>query len=162
MAAADPWATDPSCAAEQAEALTQIAAIHPAATILSDDTAFVVPLSLWQTQFAALLAAIAGPKSIIGDISRLRTDPTACLATHPTAVQQCSAGLTPMGDASGEVGAAAAAHVLYVNPRPWLCAHVCSPVIGRFLAYWSNLHVSTQYASYLSGVVGAALKKVLR
>lgn len=66
--------------------------------------------------------------------------------------------LSHPGNEAAEVAATKALNVPYINPQKWLCAKRCSPVIGRFLAYWNNVHISTQYAGYLSKVMGTALK----
>lgn len=87
-----------------------------------------------------------------------------CLAAFPTAVQQCSVD-NPNGKTRQQFAAERAAakdlHVTYLNPQPWLCTKVCSPVIGNMVAYFDTFHVSATYAEYLSGVWAIALKPLL-
>jgi hypothetical protein len=66
------------------------------------------------------------------------------------------------GHQTAEQAAAQAEKVPYVNPTPWLCtSDKCSPVIGKFIAYWNSFHVSVPYARYLTGVLGSALEGTL-
>ena len=158
----------PKCEVVRTNALAQIATLKPSLTILSNYTGIGVTnirhpsAAAWQTGLTAVLQAISGPKIVIGDITQMSYDPSLCLAAFPTDVQKCTA---PNPNVkwptlqSAEVAATKALGVPYIDPRPWLCTKVCSPVIGRFLVYWSSNHVTTQYAAYLSKVMGAALTK---
>ena len=41
---------------------------------------------------------------------------------------------------------------------PWFCSRVCTPVIGRYVVYMDQFHVTATYARYLSVVLGQALR----
>jgi hypothetical protein len=52
-----------------------------------------------------------------------------------------------------------------VRTLGWFCTTggaTCSSVIGDLVTYWDNQHVSTSYATWLSGAMGAALQSLLR
>ena len=91
--------------------------------------------------------------------------PDQCLAAVPTSIQKCS---LPEGNATytahraSEQAAAKALHVPYVNVIPWICSAVCTTVIGNMIVYYSGGHLSSTYATYLSGVLRAALKSSMR
>ena len=164
------WGLSVKCLAVRTEALAQIAKLRPSVTIISNYTGIGIGFirhstaAQWQAWLEALLLAIKGHKIVVGDITQLDDDPAACLATYPTNVQQCSVA-SPNANyptlQGAEIAATKAMKVPYVETRPWLCAKRCSPVIGKFLAYWSSDHVSIQYAAYLSGIMGTALKRAL-
>ena len=92
------------------------------------------------------------------------TPPPECLASYPTSVQTCSApnpNPAQQWHEGAEKAAAKAEKVLYVSPMPWLCTTTCSPVIGNYVAYYDQYHLTCTYAAYLSGVLEAALKPIL-
>ena len=171
--AVDWWRLSPTkCDPIRTAALAQIAKLKPAVTIISNYTGIGVdPANIrhptyaqWVAGLKILLGKIAGRKIVVGDITQLTDDPSACLATYPANVQTCSvANPNPAYPTlqGAERRATKAMKVPYIETRPWLCAKRCSPVIGQYLAYWSSNHVSVQYAAYLASVMGAALKAAL-
>ena len=102
--------------------------------------------------------------AVIGDVVAFNAILPDCLAANPQHIQLCSV-TNPNPKVhehnADEMAAAKAEHVPYVNPRPWLCTTICSPVIGNMVSYYNNEHVSATYASYLSGVWTMALRRML-
>ena len=88
----------------------------------------------------------------------------ACLDSYPSSVQSCSVQFpnpTHRGLQKGEKDAATATKSLYVKTQQWLCTTVCSSVIGTFIPYIDNNHISFTYARYLSTVMGNELKPLV-
>lgn len=160
-----------TCRGVLARALGETASLHPSVVIVADRTTWLssIPQSAWRSGFLYTLKSLektGAAIAVMGDIHIFATPILTCLVIHPHHVQECSitnpAHQTPT-HASAERSAAAAAHVAYVDPTPWLCTSTaCSAVIGPFIAYSDSFHVSVPYVKYLSGVVDDALAATLR
>ena len=77
----------------------------------------------------------------------------ACLARKSPIA--CS---TPAEDAhpplaEAEHAAALAIGSRYVDPRPWLCSKMCTPIIGRYLVYTDKYHITSTYGGFLENVL---------
>lgn len=169
--------TDPQtkCASWRANVLANIKKTPPAAVIFSERTTNYLPnatqptTAQWTTALGTTLRAIKSVKTkviVVGDMPVFNAVMPQCLALHPTSVQDCATSPTNVLAANqdahlGEQAAAKAAKVGFVNPIPWLCSTTCSPVIGSMIADYDSSHVSAIYASYLSTVMGAAIKPLL-
>jgi hypothetical protein len=159
--------TPAECASLRSSIISVINALKPFAVILADrtsNTSFTA--AQWQSGFTTTLRAIAPSKAavvVLGDIQVFSETVPGCIAANPTAVQKCSMknpNPKMKGLESAEIAATRIAKDLYVPTTQWLCTTTkCSPVIGNYVAYWNNSHVSATYASYLSTVMGAALHK---
>jgi hypothetical protein len=104
-------------------------------------------------------------KVLLGDTFLTQASPPQCLAAYPTSVQNCSLAENNAaynGQRASEQKAAKADKVPYVNVIPWTCSSVCTAVIGNMVVYYSGGHLTTTYATYLSGVLGASLKSSMR
>ena len=156
-----------------------IVKLHPKLVLLSERTADTytsqtVLVSNAQVQ-AGLertihqLESASTKVAVIGDnpTYRFYSDPTQCLAAHPSAVQRCSTGVVNTSakwrnHQPGEVAAARAEHVTLINPIPWLCpSKRCSPIVGNLVVYLDWAHVTATYAAFLATVMGAAIKPLL-
>ena len=103
-------------------------------------------------------------KVLLGD-TFLIPIPNECLAAVPTNIQKCSLAsnnATYAAQRAAGASAAKASKVSYVNVIPWTCSAVCTAVIGNMVVYYNGGHVSTTYATYLSGVLKAALASSMR
>ncbi|MGE0598015.1 MAG: acyltransferase family protein [Dehalococcoidia bacterium] len=101
--------------------------------------------------------------AILSDIPRW-FGPLDCLALHPRSVQSCSKQAEDLANATyNDVDRAVAAETgaQFIDVTPWFCAGVCSPVIGNFLAYTNDSHVTAAYAGSLSEVLEAKLSPLL-
>jgi hypothetical protein len=117
----------------------------------------------WQAGLSAVLRDLkaSGARLIVlGDEPVLAQSAPECLAAHQQDVERCA---TPRETAlqgvyqEAEQAAAAANGATYVDPTPWLCTKVCSPIIGRMLVYRNRFHITATYAAFLSGAVRAAI-----
>ncbi len=159
-------------------AVSTIDRLHPNLLIVSQLTPYLRPTvgggaqsEVSPSQSAAGLVALfrsvhgAGmAKVVLGDIPRLSEPPPACLSEHPDDVQACSVPAVPNSGTvesrynNAEHVAVAIAGGRYVDPTPWFCSRVCTPVIGRYVVYMDQFHVTATYARYLSVVLGQALR----
>jgi hypothetical protein len=166
---------DTACTSFRTKMVATIATARPVLVLLADRTADVPgpgnrPLSdaTWEAGLESTITSLKKATTtvaVIGDVVALAPQLAECLAAYPTSVQKCSVpdpNPATHTHVAAERAAATAKGVAYLNPQPWLCTTVCSPVIGNMVAYWDNLHVSSTYAEYLSGVWAAALKGLLK
>ena len=121
----------------------------------------------WQAGLEETISELKSPTTkvaVIGDVTAFTLDLPACLSAYPSAVQKCSVqnpNLKTHQHFAAERAAASAEGVTYLDPQPWLCTTICSPVIGTMAAYYDKFHVSATYAEYLAGVWATALKPLL-
>ena len=122
-----------------------------------------IPDLIWQSGLQHTIAVLKSRTTkvaVIGDITPFSAILPDCLAAYPNHVQQCSTAdpnTQETNHFAAEAAAARAKGVPYINPHPWLCTSVCSPVIGSMLGYYNNNHVSATYAAFLSTVWLSAL-----
>lgn len=131
----------------------------------------------WQAALTKTLQLLHSKKmkklvigSTVASASPSLTDPAACLASNPMAVQKCTIDDTvpQQTERAAEVAAAKATSTTYLNTLPWLCDSSvtptqCSAVIGDKTAgykvvYYSTGHLTETYSLFLSAVLEAALK----
>jgi hypothetical protein len=148
--------------------------LHPVLVLLASRTTAIngakgrpIPAATWRNGLEATIAATRSATTrvaVIGDIVAFNAILPNCLAANPDHVQLCSVtDPNPKipGHFADELAAAKAMKVPYLNPQPWLCTSVCSPVIGNLVSYYNNEHVSATYAAYLAGVWATALRPLL-
>jgi len=163
-----------ACDNFRASSIAAIRSLAPKVVLLADRTSDIPDAhnkltanAAWQAGLEQTIAKLKSPKTavaVIGDVTAFTTALPECLAANPRAVQSCSVpNPNPRTHQhfAAEAAAAAAEGVPYVNPQPWLCTKVCSPVIGNMVAYFDKLHVAATYAEYLSAVMAAALKGIV-
>lgn len=154
---------DAACDAYRKSSLAAIEKLSPALVLTSNRTTNVlgangklIPSAAWQSGLESTIASLVAHKlhvAVIGDISALSSQMPQCLAAHPQHIQRCSSpnpNPAMHTHLAAEDAAARAENVPYVNPQPWLCTKVCSPVIGKFAAYSDWQHVTATYAAFLS------------
>jgi len=98
-------------------------------------------------------------KVFLGGIPMLPVDPPTCLSSHPAAVQACSAPatLTASGFPATERAVVAQAGGRFIDPTPWFCSTVCTPIVDHYGVYRDQVHITGTYALYLQRVLGTAL-----
>jgi hypothetical protein len=157
------------CAKVQAEAMADIAALEPAAVILSNRTSYPrLSSKAWEAGMQLTISRIEADGArvvLLGDTQPVTEYPESCLSVNRMRAQRCAQAnpnrLVP-GQEAAERLAAARTGAIYVDPTPWLCTQTsCSEVIGTHIAYWDWHHVSTTYAQVLSNVMAGALKPIL-
>ncbi len=165
---------DTACNAYRSSSLQAIEQLGPELVLTADRTTDVlgtdgvdVPTATWRQGLEATLDALLRHGihvAVIGDVSSLSTEIPECLAAHPRAIQRCSSpnpNPEKHTERAAEVAAAKDAAVPYVDPQPWLCTKVCSPVVGRYAVYSDWQHVSATYSAYLGLEWEAALAPFL-
>jgi len=116
----------------------------------------------WTTGLTRLFGQLAvpvGQEVYLGNIPRPSRPPPQCLAVHARDVQACS---TPLSEArlpldSVDRVVARAAGVRFIDPTPWLCSSMCTAVVGHYVVYLDQFHITGSYARYAQNALGAAL-----
>jgi peptidoglycan/LPS O-acetylase OafA/YrhL len=163
------------CDAWRERALARIAAEHPDLVVMADSRGYTLALpggpapaqdheSLWDAAVARTLARLeplAGAVVLMGDTPKSSVDPPVCLSKHrgdslacatPAAVAIASVHL------AAERSVAAAAGAVFVDPTPWVCpSDPCPVVIGRYLVYRDQQHLTATFAAALAGALVAVL-----
>jgi hypothetical protein len=162
------------CVSFRTRAIKAIHALHASLVLLADRTTDIVAPggktitdAQWESDLEDTIDALATTTTkvaIIGDISQMDSDVPDCLAVNATHVQACSV-YNPNPKYTNrfkpEMAAATATGSTYINPQPWLCTKKCSPVIGNFVVYFDQGHVTATYAEYLTNLWAPIVKKLL-
>jgi hypothetical protein len=121
----------------------------------------------WRTGMASTLARLtpfADHVVIIGDTPHSMFDVPVCLSEHPGDTLACSTpfdravSLSWLGE---EQAAAAHGGAGFVNPTQWVCpSSPCPAVIGNFMVYRDEHHLTTPFSAALSKRLGDALQAV--
>jgi peptidoglycan/LPS O-acetylase OafA/YrhL len=166
-------APDKECDTFRSAAISQIRALHPNLVIttsvgnqlLPDGSAQPTPTQ-FQDAWVSTFHKLAQPGTRLAMIAPIPTwpnDDARCLAAHVRDVQACSvAAADDEADAEApQTAAASVAGVVFVSPRPWVCAERCEPVIADIRVYRERYHFSRTYAMYLTGALTAALQPAM-
>ncbi len=116
----------------------------------------------WQQGLEALLQAVTVPhieKVVLGNIPTMIQNVPDCLSANPHDVQACSSPpATALSAYLGvEKAAAQQSGARYVNTTPWFCSTTCVPIVGRYVVYFDNQHMTETYARYLRLVLAHTL-----
>jgi hypothetical protein len=111
------------------------------------------------------LARAADHVAVIGDTPRSIHDVPVCLSDHPDDILACATPFRRAVDVAWrtvEATAAERAGAAFVDPAPWVCpSDPCPPVIGKFMVLRDEHHLSTPFATALTGRLEAALAGLL-
>jgi hypothetical protein len=151
------------CDAWHTFALRRIRQIHPDLVVITqqfrpDVDNQLYSFSQWRDGLERTFSQLGVPGKdivVVGNIPILPQSPPDCLSLHPDAVQTCS-GTPPSWQVPfyrAERAATARAGARYIDLTPWFCASTCSPVIGRYLVYWDDYHITAAYSLYLARVL---------
>jgi hypothetical protein len=165
---------DAACNAFRKAALSAITTLAPELVLTANRTTNVegpggrfVTSRAWQAGLTATISTLLAAKlrvAVIGDVTALTSRIPQCLAAYPSTVQRCSSpnpNPAEHTERKAELAAAKATGVPYLDPEPWLCTKVCSPVVGTYATYYDWQHVSATYAAFLSLEWEGALKPLL-
>jgi SGNH domain (fused to AT3 domains) len=166
-------APNEECDAFRSAAIPEIRTLHPDLVITTSagdhllvDRNMPTPAQAqegWVSTFQKL--AQPGTRlAMIGTIPFWPNDDARCLAAHARDVQACSVATAELATNEHEVpqaAAAAAAGVVFISPRPWVCADRCEPVIADIRVYREPYHFSSTYAAYLTGALSEALQPAM-
>ena len=107
------------------------------------------------------LGRVADHVVVIGDTPRSIFDVPVCLSAHRDDVLACA---TPFSRSvsldwrAEEQAAAARGGAGFVDPTPWVCpSGPCPAVIGNFMVFRDEHHLTTQFSSALAGRLGTLL-----
>jgi SGNH domain (fused to AT3 domains) len=164
------------CEAFRNQAISVIHTLNPFGVIIGERTTLVYeePAHTLYSAFewqVALEATIQRLKTqtmkiaVLQDTNWFDLNPMTCLGAYPTQIQKCQQSYpnaTNPGHAKAEWRAARATGAHYIFTRSWLCAKECSAVVGHYVTYSDNGHVSATYAAFLSVVMGNALAPVFK
>jgi hypothetical protein len=118
--------------------------------------------AVWEHGLRSLLGSLSLPadhKVFLGNIPVPPSLPLNCLSSHADDVGACSA---PVGRAVPPLGQVERAVVMqaggrYIDVTPWFCSHLCTPIVGHYVVYLDQLHMTGVYAEYLQRVLGQSL-----
>ena len=165
---------DTGCDAYRKAMFTAIVTLAPELVLTANRTTDVVGKNgryvthaAWQAGLTTTISSLLVDKlhvAVVGDVSPLSSQIPQCLAAHPDSVQRCSSpnpNPETHSERTAEIAAARADGVPYLDPEPWLCTETCSPIIGKYAAYYDWQHVSATYAAFLSLEWEGVLKPLL-
>jgi hypothetical protein len=116
------------------------------------------------TGYAAALQELAAPGRkvfVIGEVPALKEDAPRCLAANESSALKCATAASEAISADENkagVDAAQQAGAGYVNLTPWLCTEdLCPAIIGNYLAYRDQRHLTTAFTEALSPVLEQAI-----
>jgi hypothetical protein len=162
------------CAAWQSNVLDEIDALRPKLVVVSaadEEMLLDAPGSgaaTWAdgwTSTIERLTASAGRVVSLTDTPRATAGRSAdCLALHQDDVETCLREapyeLTALQRRAAAVAAQRSAGATVVDTERWFCVDgTCPPIVDRLLVFRDQHHISTPYATYLSGVLGRALDR---
>jgi SGNH domain (fused to AT3 domains) len=161
------------CGAFRSAAISRIRELHPDLVITTSagdhklaDGTMPTPAQL-QGAWASTFKALGQPGmrlAMIGPIPVWANDDARCLAAHAREVQACSspaAELETNGYEAPQAASAAAAGVVFISPKSWVCADNCEPVIADIKVYREKYHLSSEYVAYLAGALAEALQPAM-
>jgi hypothetical protein len=117
----------------------------------------------WQTTLSKL-GETGAKLAMFADLPSWKNSFDRCVAAHTNDVQACSsapADSVPSVLTGSEKGAADASKTLYIPTNQWICADRCEPIIANTLVFHDQFHLTKEYAQYITGAVGDAVKSVL-
>ncbi|MBP1819472.1 hypothetical protein [Mycobacterium sp. OAE908] len=157
--------TDEQCDAWRNGAINWVAQHHPAVVIAASGGHRIknVTDEEYADAYAAAIRRLQAPDrrvAVVGSVPLMDQDPPRCLAGNSSSALKCSTEAIKAThvqhadfDASSKAGAS------YVNIAPWLCtADVCPAIIGNYLAYQNQFHLTSTFAESLAPVMREALK----
>lgn len=171
------YSTDnPACASWRAKEITTIHGLDPSIVLLSERTGGIVtapgaktyPSAKWKAGLVKTIDALKSKGTRIAvfeDLTYFDTYVPSCLASYPSAVQKCgvpSPNPKYPGQQAAEKAAATATGSRFITTHQWFCTKTCSPVIGNYITYYDQGHVSATYSLYLRSVLAKALAPVFK
>lgn len=163
------------CDTWRAQALARIAAERPALVVVANSrlqqlvvdgrtVSSLVDESAWEAGLARTLATLrssAGDVAVIGDTPRSAVDPPVCLSAHLADALACATPLdraTAPAHTAAERATALSEGAAFVDPTPWVCPSApCPAVIGPYLVYRDQHHLTATFSSALWRALGDAL-----
>jgi hypothetical protein len=157
-----------SCDSWHEFAINRINQLNPDLVIVSEearqspDAGPAYSSAQWTEGLDGFFRSITAPKAkfiVLGNIPELPQTGPDCIARHTDDVQACSATVAA-SETPYHVAEAVAVQSFggrYIDPTPWFCSKVCTPVIGNYDVYFDHFHMMGTYALSLMGVLTQAL-----
>lgn len=152
------------CSQWRTDTLARIAALRPSLVIASQSDDYPgdqVADAAWAD---ATLRTVQGltdqdvPVTFVLDTPVWPTPPADCLAKHPDTITKCTFSVDDITEHPARrqlvTARLAATDVHIVDPTNWVCrAGSCPAVIGQYLVFRDRDHLTSDYATYLTGVL---------
>jgi peptidoglycan/LPS O-acetylase OafA/YrhL len=162
------------CDEWRANVLAQIESMHPALVILgvarhyTDIYGFTPYSQVWLNglgQEVAAIRATGAQVMVFGPVPKPPFDVPGCLSGNLTQATSCTVsvgvGLDQRG-IEGETNAVTNNGGTYVNTQPWFCTlTTCAVMVDNLLVYRDDNHITAEYASFLSTVIGPTMQRAL-
>ena len=162
------------CSRWRANAMRQIAALRPAAVIVTWARWLEVPEarslgSAWLNDMAAtfrFLRRHAARVIFISDVPTLVRGAPACVAAHPSDVRWCDstrhAAIRLPEVKKEELALATAEHVGTIDPTSWFCSPSSCPVIvNHIILYRDNAHMVPAWSRFVAPVLAASIVPIM-
>jgi hypothetical protein len=160
------------CEAWRSTAADDIVRLRPDVVVIANRAAYKgldqrpLPLNDYTRGLAATLDRFTRdqvPVVVLGPTPEPGDAPPACVTGHTDDVRPCDLpanAAAPRDLARSEAEIARAANVPFIDPLPWLCGDgVCPVVLGQFLVYRDDSHLSVPFARWLGPVLGLELRR---
>jgi len=159
------------CAKWQRFAYARIRRLDPNLVVITQEVQHIQPGTDgssytpgdWQRLLRRTFGALASPRTkfvVLGNIPNLGFNPPDCLAQHPTTVQDCSRPALPNVNQpynDAERRAVLSVGGRYIDVTPWFCSTRCTSVVGRYVVYLDQLHLTATYSLVLRNVLAQQL-----
>jgi hypothetical protein len=157
------------CGAWFAWAMRTARSLHPGAALIGGYYSWVGPgddpkLTASLDSAVSDLRRLSAHVVIIGDVPERDEQPVDCLLRPHATATGCS---QPLGEAQPALTSLVAQlattdKVAFVDPTGWFCSEgECPLVVGNLIAYRDNNHISQVYATALSAVMAAAVRRAV-
>jgi peptidoglycan/LPS O-acetylase OafA/YrhL len=156
--------TDAQCREWKNAAIDWMKRQDPAVVLVASGNHTGVEGADYAAGYAAVLRQMQGPGRklfVMGDVPMLSQDPPRCLAAHPSSALKCAtktATAAPADEQQAALDGAQQAGAGYVSLTPWLCtADLCPAIVGHYVAYQDQFHITGAYAQALMPLVQQAI-----
>jgi hypothetical protein len=157
------------------KALQRIAAERPAIVVFAMNRAYGDKYGLpfygeeWLRGLGEMVTsveALGSRVAVLGAVPLPVHDVPDCLSEHLSEATACAANATDQFQIDGAVAerrVVEAAGGAFIDVRPWFCdSSACAVIVGNLLVYRDQNHITTDFASWISPVVGASLDVAAR
>lgn len=156
--------TDTQCREWKNAAIDWMKRLDPAVVLVASGNHTGINDADYADGYAALLKQMQRPGRklfVMGDVPLLSQDPPRCLAAHPSSALKCAtetATAAPENEQQAALDGAQQGGAGYVNLTPWLCtADLCPAIVGHYVAYQDQFHITGTYAQALMPLVQRAI-----
>ena len=156
--------TDAQCREWKNAAIEWLKQHNPALVLVASGHHTGIKDAEYTAGYAATLTQMQGPGRklfVMGDVPLLKQDPPRCLAAHTSSALKCATKTStaaPAHEQQAALNAARQAGAGYVNLTPWLCtADLCPAIVGHYVAYQDQWHITDTYAQALMPLVQQAI-----